>query len=221
MSEEMQEKRLPGRPPKSEIKYVEDQKERESLGKCKMVIKTPEMAEFTEAIRDGGVSTFKRLIWNEGECGKDADGLNGYCKNHTYPVLQPVLRDSDEKKTERLMSSTGQVHTVETSVKTHTILNVGEWLPASRYKDSEIEELFKSGKIGIQVENDQVKADKQATTLSADEINYQLKQRNPEEVAGAIEVSNYSQDTLKRMLAMTREPLIVDAIRKQLIHFTK
>ncbi len=68
---------------KQQVKTVEAEEETKptikKISQCKMIIKVPMPIKVNDPI----MGEVDALNWAPTPCGKDADGVNGYCKNHS------------------------------------------------------------------------------------------------------------------------------------------
>lgn len=181
---------------------------------CKFIVSTPYEVNVQVERRDGPISE-KRLVYRKEQCSNNPNGENGFCKNHSYPVLKPISKAIDiiEKQ---LIEISGQIKEVEIPKTVTTIWNIGEHVPTEYFSQSEIDHYVKEGFVGIRCSLDKVITKPKIIELSDGEIKTLLSSKTGEELAAIINVMNYSEDTLIKISANIASPVVEVAIKAKL-----
>ena len=222
----MEEKRGPGRPPKvpeptePETETTENNTEPQREKKtdklrptCSYITQKPKQVVVTF---DGiyGESDERRMLWEGEPCANSVNGQNGFCKEHSYPVLKPVSKQIEISETSYRSAGDGKV-TPKTTTRLATVLwNVGEHLPTDHFTDKEIDELFKFGFIGQRISQSHYLQNEVKRSLADNEIIDLLNNNSPDNVVGVIRNANYNTETLMKIYARTTNGHIQDALKK-------
>lgn len=194
IQEEIQEEKSRGRPKK----------------RCKFVGKKIEQIPYTD--KWGKPRT--QLKWKDLPCEAAADGLNGYCKSHTYPVMVPVAKLITRKVIENVETSAG-VMEAEVQKSENIVWNVGEHLPMEHFTDAEIQALYQSGQLGIRITEDVVRKVTDFKSLTSEECDA-FMERSHAEILAILSAENYDKETVSRLLARAKAKPVQDELRKQL-----
>ncbi len=189
-----------GRPPKK-------------IETCKWVEKIAKEYEVAEI--DSSFSR-KRLIWEEAPCVNPANGINGFCQAHSYPVLSPVSKTVEEVSEEMVRTSSGAIHKFKETKSKKYIYNIGEHLPSDNFTDDEIREYYESGYIGKRISMTEVMSEKISKKLNDYEIGALLQNKTADEVIQILKINRYSEETLYKILAISTDSKVQQEIRRQI-----
>jgi len=161
------------------------------------------------------------LLPTEKNCENPADGLNGFCRIHTYVVLKPIAKEVEEEVTENIKKG-GEIHPITYTKKSRKIFGIGENIPADKFSESEISEYISRGYLGVRTgQNTYEKYDdlKQLTDI---EIN-EMSARPASEIEKSLKTTKIAAESLKKLSLKIEDKelkkLIEEKIREQEVVF--
>lgn len=153
-----------------------------------------------------------KLHYVEKVCGKPADGINGYCHMHSYPVLAPVSKTVELERSQWIEINGKPEHVKKTETVT-LLYNVGEHIDSSQFTFKELEEYFMSSLIGHRLGQHNVDVHRGKRHLDRARVDRILAENSPQEVASILKLSNFDTETLNLFDVAAKSDLIKEAIR--------
>ena len=174
----------------------------------------PIQVETTSEV-DGKTEIIRDLIYKEVRCENPPNGINGFCFDHSYPLLKPVTKRS-EFVVEKWVKAEGHPpQKVSVNKTDNVIYNIGEHLPSAHFTTDEAELYFKDGFVGKRLAMDDVLTNKKAIDLDEADI-IRLLVKPADEIVAVIETTYLSEATLKRILVSSTAPIVEIAVKARL-----
>lgn len=206
--------------------YVESRKDpdnprpKEPSIKCLFVDKKnkPTKVLVTREDPDGNLQqeTQDRMMTVEEQCPNPANGINGFCQQHSYPVLKSTYKVIPVEVTKTESDELGKIRVVTETENKRMTFNIGEHLPAQHYTPEEINELHTTGVIGFRTSLTSIDSNRDKRDMSDQEIDAMMMDKRPEEIAGIVGTENFTEIALHKILGKTNEPVVIDKIRSLL-----
>lgn len=212
-------KKLP--PPDDPRPQSKDEpKEKKPMSRCAFMVTKNTSQKVLVSVPDiDGVvreNIESRMVVTEEQCPNLADGINGFCLQHSYPIKAQTYRVIPVEVISTEADATGKPVTVTKIEQKRMIFNIGEHLPAQHYTPEEIENLYNNGTIGYRQSQTSVDSNRNKRDMSDVEIDAMLTDRMPQEIVGILNAENFSEVVLYKILSKTSSTLVTDKIRELL-----
>lgn len=148
-------------------------------------------------------------------CTNEADGENGFCKHHSYPILKAIYYMIEEVVEQNVHGQDGELHTTKKKSKSNRIFNQGEHANPDEISKERLQLYIESGHIGIRKSMTEVVSNRFARTLDDTEID-ELTSRPVKEVLNILNVETYCQVTLAKIGARSASKKVQDEVNSQL-----
>ena len=184
-----------------------------NIGNCPFIeVKKEEIKVLTDLPQYRGPIEVKSLLYVNHVCNAPADGINGYCHMHSYPVQVPIAKRAEIKR-KQWVNIAGKPEEIETSETMSFIYNVGEHIDSRLFTKKEIEDFYFFGKIGKRLGQSNVLIHKGKRHLDEGQVGFLLSENSAQEVASMIKLNNYDEETLELISAKTNHTTVKEAVR--------
>jgi hypothetical protein len=193
---------------KEEISEVQNAKA--SPKECKFNVGRPVQVQYVDAYGDK-----KGMLKNQDtKCTHVADGLNGFCLDHSYVVIAPVAKSVNEIITQNVKIG-NNIKEVTDEVESIKIFNVGEPLPASKFSKQEINDHFLAGNLAVRTQQNEHKMYNKLASLDDAAIDG-IVAHPPHEIEMYLSRGELNKETLEKFLFKVTSESTKDVIRKKI-----
>ena len=157
-----------------------------------------------------------RMVTTVEQCPNSANGINGFCQQHSYPVLKSTYKVIPIEITRIESDDLGKPTVITETEQKRMTFNVGEHLPAQHYTQEELDELHATGIIGFRTSLTSIDSNRNKRDMSDQEIDALLMDKRPEEIVGILGTEDFTEMALHKVLGKTASLLVIDKIRSLL-----
>lgn len=182
-------------------------------GKCRMPIRIPKSINVFDNLAQKEIPA---LVWEDTFCPNDVNGINGFCKLHSYKVLQPIPKDKEVVETENVKTKSGEIKSLTNKVTKSISYNDGEWLDPTEFTPDDIEDLFNAGKIAMQLEPTRYYMVTNLVTYDDQQLD-SFMMNTSTDIIRTLSRQDYSPDTLQRMRNRATDADVIEVIDKKVI----